>query len=180
LARFEARGVESFKPVDLSELARRAVDALGDAERRVALRTSGDTRVRGDEQWIVRALVNLIENGLTHGATGSGLDIELSRSEEWVNLRVISRGSISPHVRERLFRRFVTTRADKGGTGLGLAIVRAVTEAHGGHVELLNSGPPEVVFHVSLPPARRSAARQLLETVQDARHKLTPAHKIDQ
>ena len=93
---------------------------------------------------------------------------------------VISRGAISPHVRERLFRRFVTTRADKGGTGLGLAIVRAVTEAHCGHVELLNSGPPEVVFHVSLPPARRSAARQLLETVQEARQELTPAHKIDQ
>ncbi|HEY3668644.1 MAG TPA: ATP-binding protein [Polyangiaceae bacterium] len=180
LARIEARGVESFVPVDMAELTRRAIDSLGDGERRVALRASGDTRVRGDEQWIVRALVNLIENGLTHGATGSSLDIELSRSDDWVNLRVISRGSISRHVRERLFRRFVTTRADKGGTGLGLAIVRAVTEAHGGHVELLNPGPPEVVFHVSLPPARRSAARQLLETVQDARQELAPAPKIDQ
>ncbi|HEX3854222.1 MAG TPA: ATP-binding protein, partial [Polyangiaceae bacterium] len=173
LARIEARGVESFNPVDMAELTRRAIDSFGEGER-VALRASGDVRVRGDEQWIVRALTNLIENGLTHGTTGSGLDIELSRSDEWVNLRVISRGAISRHVRERLFRRFVTTRADKGGTGLGLAIVRAVIEAHGGHVELLNSGPPEVVFHVSLPPARRSAARQLLETVQDARQELVP------
>jgi two-component system sensor histidine kinase CreC len=173
LARIEARGVESFNPVDMAELTRRAIDSFGESER-VALRASGDVRVRGDEQWIVRALTNLIENGLTHGTTGSGLDIELSRSDEWVNLRVISRGAISRHVRERLFRRFVTTRADKGGTGLGLAIVRAVIEAHGGHVELLNSGPPEVVFHVSLPPARRSAARQLLETVQDARQELAP------
>jgi len=174
LARIEARGVESFTPVDMAELTRRAIDSFGDTERRVTLRASGDVRVRGDEQWIVRALTNLLENGLTHGAAGSGVDIELSRSDEWVNLRVISQGAISRHVRERLFRRFVTTRADKGGTGLGLAIVRAVTEAHGGHVELLNSGPPEVVFHVSLPPARRSAARQLLETVQDARQELAP------
>ncbi|HEX7453688.1 MAG TPA: histidine kinase dimerization/phospho-acceptor domain-containing protein, partial [Polyangiaceae bacterium] len=106
LARIEARGVESFTPVDMAELTRRAIDSFGDTERRVALRASGDVRVRGDEQWIVRALTNLIENGLTHGATGSGVDVELSRSDEWVNLRVISRGSISRHVRERLFRRF--------------------------------------------------------------------------
>ncbi len=175
LARIEARGVESFTPVDLTELTRRAIDSFGDGQARVSLQSSGDTRVRGDEQWIVRALTNLIENGLTHGAVGSAPDVQLSRSEQWVDLRVISRGSISRHVRERLFRRFVTTRSDKGGTGLGLAIVRAVTEAHGGHVELLNPGPPEVIFQVSFPPARRRAAQRLLEAVQDARQELTAA-----
>jgi len=180
LARIEARGVEAFTPVDLSELTRRAIDSLGDAEARVTLHTSGDTRVRGDELWIARALINLIENGLSHGERGSQVSVEVSRGDEWVNLRVVSQGSISRHVRERLFRRFVTTRPDKGGTGLGLAIVRAVTEAHGGQVELLNSGPPEVVFHVSLPPARRRAALQILNAVQDARQELVASSKIDQ
>jgi len=180
LARIEARGVEAFTPVDLSELTRRAIDSLGDAEARVTLHTSGDTRVRGDELWIARALINLIENGLSHGERGSQVSVEVSRGEEWVNLRVVSQGSISRHVRERLFRRFVTTRPDKGGTGLGLAIVRAVTEAHSGQVELLNAGPPEVVFHVSLPPARRRAAQQILNAVQDARHELAASSKIDQ
>ena len=54
-----------------------------------------------------------------------------------------------------LFRRFVTTRPDKGGSGLGLAIVRAVTESHGGRAELASPGPPSVVFRLTLPPARR-------------------------
>jgi signal transduction histidine kinase len=166
LARIEARGVESFAPVEVSELTRRAIDSLGDVHGRISLRASGDTRVRGDALWIGRALVNLIENGLTHGENASRLSVEVSRSSDWVCVRVVSLGSISNHVRQRLFRRFVTTRADKGGTGLGLAIVRAVTEAHGGQVELLNSGPPEVVFQVSLPPARRSATRQILDAVR--------------
>ena len=172
LARIEARGVESFAPVDLSELTRRAIDSLGEAQERVVLHASGDTRVRGDELWLLRALVNLLENGLTHGDRGGRLSIEVSRSEDWVNLTVVSQGAISSHVRERLFQRFVTTRSDKGGTGLGLAIVRAVTEAHGGQVELLNSGPPEVVFRIGLPPARRSTALKILDAVQDARHEL--------
>jgi len=179
LARIEARGVEAFTPVDLSELTRRTIESLADAEGRITLHASGDTRVRGDELWIARALINLIENGLSHGERGSPLSVEVSRSEEWVNLRVISQGSISRHVRERLFRRFVTTRADKGGTGLGLAIVRAVTEAHGGQVELLNAGPPEVVFHVSLPPARRRATLQILNAVQEARASLEPAEPTE-
>ncbi len=174
LARIEARGVESFAPVDLGELTRRALESLGDAQARIALHVSGDTRVRGDELWILRALVNLIENGLTHGNRGAPLSVEVSRAEEdWVNLTIVSQGSISSHVRERLFQRFVTTRQDKGGTGLGLAIVRAVTEAHGGQVELLNSGPPEVVFRVGLPPARRSTALKILDAVSEARQNLT-------
>ncbi len=172
LARIEARGVGSFAPVDLSELTRRAIESLGDAQARIALHTSGDTRVRGDELWILRALVNLIENGLTHGDRGARLSVEVSRVEDWVNLTVVSQGSISSHVRERLFQRFVTTRPDKGGTGLGLAIVRAVTEAHGGQVELLNSGPPEVVFRVGLPPARRSSALKIFDALPGARPEL--------
>jgi hypothetical protein len=64
-----------------------------------------------------------------------------------------------------LFRRFVTTRADKGGSGLGLAIVRAVAEAHAGSVELSSSGPPEVEFRMALPPARRHASEKLREAV---------------
>ena len=174
LARIEARGVESFAPVELAEVTRRTIESLGGGDGRIALHASGDTRVRGDELWIARALANLIENGLTHGERGSLLSVEVSRREASVDLRVVSQGSISSHVKDRLFRRFVTTRPDKGGTGLGLAIVRAVTEAHGGTVELLTSGPPEVVFLVSLPPARRSTALQILGTAPDALVQIRP------
>jgi len=51
---------------------------------------------------------------------------------------------------------------------------------HFGQVELLNAGPPAVVFQVSLPPARRRAALQILNAVQDARQELAAPSKIDQ
>jgi hypothetical protein len=47
-------------------------------------------------------------------------------------------------------------------------------------VELLNPGPPEVVFLVSLPPARRRAALKILNATQDAPTGLLPSSKIDQ
>jgi len=178
LARIEAHGVEAFAPVDLAEVARRALETVSDPEGRVTLSASGDARVRGEQLWLTRALVNLIANGLVHGEAGSPVEVTLGRDEAWVNLSVSSVSQVSPHVRERLFRRFVTTRADKGGTGLGLAIVRAVAEAHGGHVELVEAGPPRAVFQMSLPAARRSTAAQIREVVQEARQELAATTEL--
>jgi len=114
-------------------------------------------RVSGDELWLTRALANLVDNALVHSQPSSHVKIEVVREGETVMLRVHNVGAVARHVQERLFRRFVTTRADKGGTGLGLAIVQAVAEAHGGLADLESAGPPTVIFRLKLPGARLRA-----------------------
>lgn len=109
--------------------------------------------VRGDELWLTRALENLVENALTHGRPGEPARVILARDRDQVTVSVKNGGAIGEHISKRLFRRFVTTRADRGGTGLGLAIVRAVAEAHSGSATCVSSGPPSVEFQISLPPA---------------------------
>ena len=88
--------------------------------------------------------------------------VSVTRQGGEVQLVVNNEGEVPRHVRKRLFRRFVTTRADKGGSGLGLAIVRAVAEAHGGRADLLDPGPPEVRFRLTLPAARQRLTEELL------------------
>lgn len=149
LARMEARGVEGARDVDLGTIAREAAARAATAERDVVATGAGSTR--GDGSWLARAVQNLVDNALVHGAGPVRIDVR--REAEEVLLEVASQGEVSKHVRPRLFRRFVTTRADRGGTGLGLAIVRAVAEAHGGTVECSSHGPPEVVFRMRLPRA---------------------------
>jgi two-component system, OmpR family, sensor histidine kinase CreC len=156
LASIEARGVEQFEPVDMGRLARSVVDSLEEHRSRVELRTDGDTRVRGDEAWLVRAVSNLLDNALVHSGSGAPVVMEIRRTGDDVLVRVRNPGSVPAHVRKRAFRRFATTRADKGGTGLGLAIVRAVAEAHGGRAELVETGPPTVEFGFRLPASRRT------------------------
>ncbi len=180
LARIEAHGAQTFAPVDLGELARRAVDSLADPEARIKLTSSGDLRVRGDELWLVRALGNLIQNALVHGEPASPIHVSVARHEDWVSVSVSSVSEVSPHVRSRLFGRFVTTRADKGGTGLGLAIIRAVSEAHGGQVELTHPGPPRAVFRISLPAARRGNASQIADLPAESRESVTVFPRLDQ
>jgi two-component system, OmpR family, sensor histidine kinase CreC len=168
LARIEARGVESFEPVELAELSRASIDALADGRERVELVSAGDTRVRGDAIWLGRAIGNLLHNAVVHAEPDGTIRISIGRAGRNVVLAVRSPGRIGTHVRQRVFRRFVTTRADKGGTGLGLAIVRAVAEAHGGSAELVDAGPPSVEFRIVLPPARQRASDQLREAVSEA------------
>jgi two-component system, OmpR family, sensor histidine kinase CreC len=177
LARIEARGVEGFGAVDVARIAKTAAEALGEHAERVVIKSEGDTRVRGDGSWLARAIGNLVDNALVHGE-GSTIEIDVRREDSNVVLAIRSAGSVPKHVRERIFRRFVTTRADKGGSGLGLAIVRAVAEAHGGKIELFDAGPPQVAFRLTLPPAYRGAAEQLREAVTEVRAPSPPAQKL--
>jgi two-component system, OmpR family, sensor histidine kinase CreC len=151
LARIEARGVEHAAILDLAAIAQDAAARALDRGCRVELDAAGSAMVRGDEQWLARALDNLLDNALTHGDSASPVRLSLRRSRGQVTLSVRNRGEIGRHVAGRLFRRFVTTRADRGGTGLGLAIVKAIAEAHSGSVECAHRGPPEVEFRLSLP-----------------------------
>jgi two-component system, OmpR family, sensor histidine kinase CreC len=153
LARIEARGAEAFEPVELALVAQKARATLGDGAERVELAIEGDTQVRGDPMWLARAVSNLVDNAITHASDDSPVELKLSRRASEVELTIGNAGEIPPYLRERLFRRFVTSRGDKGGSGLGLAIVRAVAEAHGGRVELVSAGPPKVRFRLSLPAA---------------------------
>ena len=153
LARIEARGVESSSEVDVGALARAASEAAKDRGAVVKLTIDDGAVVRGQPNWLARAIDNLVDNAIVHGEASGASHIIVRREGGRVAVRVVSQGSVAKHVQTKLFRRFVTTRAAGGGTGLGLAIVRAVAEAHGGRAELARPGPPEVEFRLTLPSA---------------------------
>jgi len=152
LARIEARGVEETGTVDLLALARDVARESG-PERGPATVDGVHVDVRGDRTWLARLVANLLDNARTHGEAGSTVSVEIGRRDGHALLTVRNKGAIGQHVRKRIFRRFVTTRSDRGGTGLGLAIVRAIAEAHGGVAECTSFGPPDVTFQVKLPRA---------------------------
>jgi two-component system sensor histidine kinase CreC len=159
LARLEARGVElREEPLDLSRIAREAVDAqtpLAQARSVVVeIRTDGEAHVRGDPIWLRRALENLLGNAIQHSPGGSRVVVEIAGDPKMLVATVRDQGAgVDEAIRGRLFARFATTRHGEGGTGLGLAIVRAVAELHGGRAELRESSPAGSAFSLSLPRA---------------------------
>ena len=152
LARLEARGLEEAAAVDLIRQAAAAVDRARQLGTEVELEAEGTVPVRGDGAWLARAIENLVDNARIHGGDGP-IRVRIWRDGDDACCIVSNPGQVSQGVAKRLFRRFVTTRANRGGTGLGLAIVRAIAEAHGGQVRCTESGPPEVSFELRLPAA---------------------------
>jgi signal transduction histidine kinase len=116
--------------------------------------------VRGNREELRRLVRNLVENGVRHAA--HGVRMEVSLVDGRARLDVLDDGpGIPADERERVFDRFY--RADdsrarvSGGTGLGLAIARAIAEAHGGGVRLVDSDSGahflvELPSVVHLPP----------------------------
>ena len=101
-----------------------------------------------------QALVNLVDNALTHGQGTVVLHAE--ERGGLVELHVSDGGSgFPPEFRERAFDRF--SRADEartgGGSGLGLSIVELVAAAHGGEVGLSDTWSGGADVWISLPSA---------------------------
>jgi two-component system OmpR family sensor kinase len=159
LARLDAGRSLARGTVDLTRIA---IDAADDA--RVAgpdhhwlLNLPAEpVTVRGDDHRLREVVTNLLTNARVHTPAGTSVELALAVDPErsLVRLSVSDNGpGIPVEVQPRVFERFY--RADSarspmtGSSGLGLSIVRAVTEAHGGKVELTSS-PGRTVFSVTL------------------------------
>lgn len=111
-----------------STFPRLAIDAAGEQV--------GPIGISAENLRIV--LSHLADNAERHGATR--LSVDADREGAFIRLDVHDDGQgVSPNNRARIFDSFFTTRRDSGGTGMGLAIVRAMLEAHGGTISLIDS-----------------------------------------
>ena len=100
---------------------------------------------------------NLADNAMRHGSTT--LDLSAERHQNWLAIKVSDNGEgVSPSNKSQIFDSFFTTRRDSGGTGMGLAIVRAMLDAHGGAIRLIDS-KGGTAFELTIPLADAALSR---------------------
>lgn len=124
----------------------------------LAVEVDGDVpTVRGDEERLAQALVNLVHNAIKFSPDGAPVVIRVARRGPDVAIAVTDEGpGIPADARTRIFERFYKvdrSRARGGGTGLGLAIARHIVEGHGGRIELESREDRGSTFTVVLPVA---------------------------
>jgi two-component system sensor histidine kinase SenX3 len=119
--------------------------------------------VLGDEDLLVTALRNLLENAVDYSPEHTRVLVSTkSAAGGIVEISVADQGiGIPDRDRERIFERFyrvdpARSRAT-GGTGLGLAIVKHVTAAHGGNVRVWSKVGAGSTFTLRLPLLRTEA-----------------------
>jgi two-component system sensor histidine kinase BaeS len=150
--------MELFDAGALAQTAVRRMAPLA-RERGVAIQGKVPDRtvtIRGDEDKLLQALINLIDNGLRHASAGGKVEVEAGRTDGMVFLAVADDGpGIPDEELTKLFDRF--WRGDKsrsrggGGSGLGLAIVQQIALSHGGEVSVESSPSGGSRFVISLP-----------------------------
>ena len=121
--------------------------------------------VAGSDTELTRVVRNLLSNAVRHTPAGAGSRCRPARPEREAWLRVQDAcGGIPDADLDRIFDvgyrgAAARTPGPDSGAGLGLAIARALTEAHGGRLSVVNSGPG-CRFELTLPlrrPARTPA-----------------------
>jgi two-component system sensor histidine kinase SenX3 len=148
-------------PVELDAVVAEALDRcrMKASARGIELVSTGahGLSVMGDEDLLVTALRNLLENAVAYSPDKTRVDVSTRRvSGSAVEISVSDQGiGIPERDLERIFERFyrvdpARSRAT-GGTGLGLAIVKHVTAAHGGKVTVLSTEGAGSTFTLRLP-----------------------------
>ena len=146
-------------PTPLSQIIDGSVDDLNTLtsknNNKILVVCNESIMVNADPQLLREAIINLLENAVKYGTTGTDIKINVDQTET-TNIQVINEGEVIPDKhRDRIFQRFY--RIDKsrdreaGGTGLGLAIVKHISLVHGGEVGVSFSDNSETCFTISLP-----------------------------
>ncbi len=125
-------------------------------------------QIRGDEALIRQMLVNLLENAVRYSRPGGTVRLEAAVRDAQVVIDVADQGpGVPPAERARIFERFVKLDPSRvhhgqparhGGAGLGLPIARWIAQAHGGSLDLAESGGSGSTFRTVLPLSGRLAS----------------------
>ncbi|WP_242908933.1 sensor histidine kinase [Actinomadura terrae] len=154
-------------PVGLDEITVEAMDRcqIKAAAKDIELTTGGQDglKVRGDEELLITALRNLIDNAVAYSPEHTRVVVSTRRCDDrHVEINVTDQGIGIPGGEvERIFERFYRVDPARsrqtGGTGLGLAIVKHVTTKHGGEVTVWSKEGSGSTFTIRLPLLHSSA-----------------------
>ena len=112
--------------------------------------------LRGDEKYLKRAFINLLENAIKYSPPKSIVEIHGSsdgQQQATISIKDSGMGIDEddlPHIFERFYRA-KNARDIERGTGLGLAIVDRVVELHGGTISVKSTPGRGSTFIVKLP-----------------------------
>ncbi|MGW1765078.1 sensor histidine kinase [Streptomyces sp. NPDC002073] len=159
LARSDNQIVER-KPVDLAEVASRALDqARAEAESKgVQIRGErASAVVQGNGVLLERIALNLVQNAVRYNVPEGGwVEVTTEVQHGQAVLTVSNTGPVVPAYEiDNLFEPFRRLRTERTGSdkgvGLGLSIARSVARAHGGRISAVPREGGGLVMRVTLP-----------------------------
>jgi signal transduction histidine kinase len=137
-----------FGQVDLTLLAENVCEAFAasfeDQGKTLSLSAAGPVDVCGDRDLLAQLLANLVENALSHTQAGANAEISVRNADAGAVLAVSDNGpGIAEAELASAAKRFYRAERSRKlpGNGLGLSLADAITNLHGGRLQLRNLNP---------------------------------------
>ena len=148
-----------LEDVDLAELAREVAELMAPQARlsqialtfEIAPESDGDSlHIRGDPDMLKQAVLNLVTNALEAMKTGGNLRLIVRRAGAVVTLEVVDDGpGIPPHLRDKVFQLYFTTKPR--GSGIGLAMAYRAVQLHNGTIAFTSENGRGTAFRFEFP-----------------------------
>jgi signal transduction histidine kinase len=156
--------------LDLAEIARQVASLVKpEAERRrivVKFEAAAERiPIRGDEDLLKQALLNVVNNGIEAIGEGGTLAVRVQIDGGEAALTVADNGpGIPPEVRDKIFNLYFTTKT--GGSGIGLAMTFRVVQLHNASMDFETTPGEGTVFRLRFPIAGDEEPEGSLEAAE--------------
>jgi heavy metal sensor kinase len=150
----------SEQDIDLSKLVLTLAEQLEPvaASRNIQLATAAEPNVhaRGDEPWLERVILNLLDNAIKFTPKGGHIQVGVASENGHAKLCVVDKGigippEAIPHIFERFYRAEPSRSKRIPGVGLGLALAKWIVEKHRGRITVESESGRGTSFTVWLP-----------------------------
>jgi signal transduction histidine kinase len=145
-------GGAQARDVDVGALLSTIVDNFTDSGAHVEFSGPLHQRLRCDPALLTRAVENIVENAIKFAGRA---EVFLREEADCAVIEVSDDGpGISDDQKLRVFEPFYRGDESRGttqGSGLGLSITKALVQAHGGSVDLLDATPSGLCVRLNLP-----------------------------
>ncbi len=117
---------------------------------------TGELAVFADAPLLIRAVGNLIENGIRYNHPGGSVTISAYPEGDGVVVQVKDTGvgipaEDLPHIFERFYRVDPSRARHRGGAGLGLSITARIVQLHNGYIRVESAPGEGSTFTIWLP-----------------------------
>lgn len=153
------------------ELARQVAALVWPQAERMHVSVQLDARpkvapVRGDEDLLKQALLNVVNNGIEAMKLGGRLLIRVERERDEVVTSIADEGGgIPDELRDKIFNLYFSTK--EKGSGIGLAMTFRIIQLHNATIDFTTRPGEGTTFYLRFPATDEVSAEQETEPVQE-------------